>query len=116
MNAIKANYRRLREQGEARDMQEVETLLGQVFLWALLDSQDGVAALRDFGDTFRLDGIYGEAEGTYREMYTAITGRRLSDARRPSEWRWAMRSAVRVLCGSDGAQRSVTFLSGHTHT
>ena len=77
VNAIKANYRRLREQGEQRDMQQIDALLGQVFLWALQDSEHGVAALKDFRDTFRPDGMYGEAEATYREMYRAITGRPL---------------------------------------
>ncbi len=77
VDAIEARYERLRNRGEQRDTQEVETLLGQVFLWALQDSGRGVAALKNFRETFRPDGAYGEAEATYREMYRAITGRPL---------------------------------------
>jgi len=78
VKAIKASNRRLRDQHEPRDMRKVETLLGQVFLWALQDSGEGADALRGFDATFHLDGIYGEEESTYREMYKEITGRPLS--------------------------------------
>jgi hypothetical protein len=77
VRTIKANYRRLEEQGDPRDGNKVETLLGQVFLWALQDPAGGVAALKGFRATFHPDGIYGEAESTYREMYEEITGRAL---------------------------------------
>jgi hypothetical protein len=77
VKAIKASYRRLSGQQEPRDMGKVETLLGQVFLWALQDSGEGADALRGFDAIFHLDGAYGEAESTYREMYTEITGRAL---------------------------------------
>jgi len=50
VKAIEATYERLRETAGPRDMQEVETLLSQVFLWALQDPERGVAAFksRDF--------------------------------------------------------------------
>jgi len=81
VKAIKASYRRLRGQPEPRDMRKVETLLGQVFLWALQNPGEGVDALKGFGATFHTDGALGESESTYREMYKEITGRPLGVGR-----------------------------------
>jgi len=60
VNTIKASYRRLKRQSEPRDMGKVETLLGQVFLWALHDPGEGVDALDAFRATFHPDGFLGE--------------------------------------------------------
>jgi len=75
-----ASWLRLRDLGETyrtRHMADVETLLGQVLVWALQDSECGAAALTQFGAVFHPDGALGEAESTYREMYLAIIGRAL---------------------------------------
>jgi hypothetical protein len=77
IESIDAAYRQLESRSEEYHRShrlEVETLLGQVFLWALQDPIHGTRALSRFAGVFHLDGAYGEAESNCEEMYQVITG------------------------------------------